>query len=325
MRRPHAHTPVNATDPRQTRSTTALRIALVALALPLIFVLLVAASLAQPAAAANVLHGTLTPLAANQAGSISNDWAGYATSGATYTRVAGAWQQPSVTCSDGPDSYAAFWVGLDGYTTRTVEQIGTDSDCSQGTPTYYAWYEMFPAYPVTLSRPVAASDSISAEITTTGSGAFTLTIVDATQHWTYTTHQTSSAAQLGSAEWIAEAPSNGRHTLPLADFGSVTFTSCTGNSASIANNPNVDQIVLGAPYAGIEAQPSMLSGSGTSFSVTTDSLPTAAGTGSNSPYPTEPNPTQPTSPAQPYPWPHHHHWHDSGSSGAGGWWSGFGL
>ncbi|HEX6818758.1 MAG TPA: G1 family glutamic endopeptidase [Ktedonobacterales bacterium] len=295
------------------------RATLVALAAPLIFVLLVAASLARPAAAASAVHGTFARLSAEQSSSISNDWAGYATSGTTYTSVAGSWAQPNVNCSSGPDSYAAFWVGLDGYMTRTVEQIGTDSDCSQGSPAYYAWYEMFPAYPVTLSRPVAAGDAISASVASNGSGDFTLKISDATQHWTFTTNKASSAAQLGSAEWIAEAPSNGRHTLPLSDFGSVTFTNCTANGSGIVRNPNVDEIVLGSPYRGIEAQPSTLSGSGESFSVATGSSAANDDTGPASPSPTQPTPTPPS---QPYPWPHHHHWHGSGS---GGWWSIFGL
>ena len=43
-------------------------------------------------------------------------------------------------------TYAAFWVGLDGYTSKSVEQLGTDSDCTNvNSPSYYAWYEMYPA------------------------------------------------------------------------------------------------------------------------------------------------------------------------------------
>ena len=39
---------------------------------------------------------------------------------------------------------SAFWVGLDGYSSTSVEQLGTDSDCVSGKPSYYAWYEMYP-------------------------------------------------------------------------------------------------------------------------------------------------------------------------------------
>ena len=51
--------------------------------------------------------------------------------------------------------YASFWVGLDGFTSSSVEQTGTDSDCSGRTPDYYGWYEMFPADPVNFTNPVS--------------------------------------------------------------------------------------------------------------------------------------------------------------------------
>ena len=41
--------------------------------------------------------------------------------------------------------YSSFWVGIDGYSSSSVEQLGTDSDCAGNTPDYYAWWEMYPA------------------------------------------------------------------------------------------------------------------------------------------------------------------------------------
>jgi hypothetical protein len=158
-------------------------------------------------------------------------------------------------------------VGIDGDTTSTVEQTGTDSDCSSGTPTYYAWYEMYPKFPVNLSQTVKAGDSLSASVTTNGSGSFTLTISDSTQHWTFTTNQTSRKAKRGSAEWIAEAPSGSGGVLPLANFGTVNFSSCAANGKTIANNPNPDEIVMVTSSGTVKAQPSGLSG-GNAFSVT---------------------------------------------------------
>lgn len=32
-----------------------------------------------------------------------------------------------------------------GTSSSTVEQIGTDSDCAKGVPTYFAWWEFYPA------------------------------------------------------------------------------------------------------------------------------------------------------------------------------------
>lgn len=241
----------------------------------LTFVLLLAFALmavaSAPAAArtaAQILHSPVKNHTLHGRNSTSINWSGYATTGSRYTSVSGSWTQPSATCSAGQTAYSSFWVGIDGDTTNTVEQTGTDADCSNGTPTYYAWYEMYPKFPVNLSNPVKPGDSISASVTTDGSGNFTLTISDSTQHWSFTTKQRSRKAKLGSAEWIAEAPSGSGGVLPLANFGTVNFSSCTANGVAISSNPNVDEIVMVTSNGTVKAQPSGLGSGGESFSVT---------------------------------------------------------
>ncbi len=62
----------------------------------------------------------------------STNWSGYAVTGAngTYKSVSANWTEPTATCtSSRSDLYASFWVGLDGYSSNSVEQTGTDSDC----------------------------------------------------------------------------------------------------------------------------------------------------------------------------------------------------
>jgi len=221
-----------------------------------------------PVQAASLQHGIRHVPLIKGRNSTSLNWSGYANTGTTFKVVQGSWTQPAVTCGAGETSYAAFWVGIDGDTTNTVEQTGTDSDCSNGTPTYYAWYEMYPKFPVNLSYPVAPGDALSASVSTNGSGNFTLTISDSTQHWSFTTNQRLKKARLGSAEWIAEAPSGAGGVLPLADFGTVTFTNCTANGLSISNNPNPDPITMVTNNNQVKAAPSSLNSSGTSFSVT---------------------------------------------------------
>jgi len=195
--------------------------------------------------------------------STSSNWSGYAATGGPFTSVSASWTEPSVTCSG--TAYASFWVGLDGDTSSTVEQTGTDADCSGSTPQYYAWYEMYPKYPVNLSNPVQPGDAMSASVTTTGSGRFTLTISDSTQGWSYTTSQRLKSAALSSAEVIAEAPSSRSGVLPLANFGTVSFSNATANGASLATF-NPDPITM-ASGSTVKAQPSSISSSG-SFSVT---------------------------------------------------------
>src|SRR3954462_6384485 len=137
--------------------------------------------------------------------STSSNWAGYSATGSTFRSVSATWKQPSATCTSA-DAYSSFWVGLDGDGSNTVEQIGTDADCSGGRPVYYAWYEMYPKFPVNLSLTIHPGDTVTASVTTDGNGNFTLTIRDTTTGGSFTTTQKLKNAKLGSAEVIAEAP-----------------------------------------------------------------------------------------------------------------------
>lgn len=166
----------------------------------------------------------------------STNWSGYAVAATSkFTDVVGSWKQPIATCSGSGDKYAAFWVGIDGYTSQTVEQLGTDSDCNGSSPSYYGWYEMYPAGSVNLSSKyrVSPGDKITAEVKVSGS-SFTLSMKDVTAGWTFSTTKTgSSSLKQSSAEWIAEAPSSISGVLPLSDFGKVTFSNAeaaTGGS-----------------------------------------------------------------------------------------------
>lgn len=240
------------------------------LALALVALLGLASLFTSPVSArikTGLFHAPVQALRHGGVNSTSTNWSGYATTGTTYTDVKGTWVEPTATCSS-QTAYAAFWVGIDGDGTNSVEQIGTDSDCSGGSPTYYAWYEMYPKYPVNLSNPVSPGDSITGEVAFTGSGKFTLSIKDNTKGWSFSTSQTYRPAKRGSAEWIAEAPSSSSGVLPLANFGTVNFSNCTANGVSISSNPNPDEIVMASSSGTVKAQPSALGSGGGSFSVT---------------------------------------------------------
>ncbi len=196
--------------------------------------------------------------------STSSNWSGYAATGARFTTVSSSWTQPTATCTQAT-TYSSFWVGLDGDTTNTVEQTGTDADCSGGTPVYYAWYEMYPKYPVNLSMAVRPGDKMTASVTAGSRGRFTLTIRNTTTGASFTTQQTLRSAKLGSAEVIAEAPSSSSGVLPLTNFGTVSFTGATVNGANIGTfSPDRINMVSGGVT---KAATSALSG-GNAFSVT---------------------------------------------------------
>jgi hypothetical protein len=166
----------------------------------------------------------------------STNWSGYAATGSTFTSIASSWTEPTGTCSSG-SQYSSFWVGLDGYSSSSVEQTGTDVDCAGRTPQYYAWYEMYPAGSVEINHTVKPGDKISASVTYAGSSSFTLKIADSTQGWTYSISKKLSGAARSSAEVIAEAPccTNSGGILPLADFGKVSFTGSTANGSTLSS------------------------------------------------------------------------------------------
>ncbi len=214
----------------------------------------------------------------------SLDWAGYAVTGPAFSNVSGSWREPAVVCPKRQAQQAAFWVGIDGFASSdpTVEQIGTDSDCTKGRgkggglPSYYAWYQMFPQSVVVLpgsSYPVAPGDSISSSVSVSGQ-VYTLVIVDASK-WVFFTSQSSPIRpQNSSAEWIAEAPSSCKGTrckpVALADFGSMAFTGASANHQVISAPGFTDyQVTMTTRGAKIvKAQPSALAFGGSVFAVT---------------------------------------------------------
>src|SRR5947199_9282572 len=72
----------------------------------------------------------------------STNWSGYAATSGTYTSVSASWTEPTGICS-GSAKYSSFWVGLDGYSSSSLEQTGSGVDCSGSRAQYYAWYEMY--------------------------------------------------------------------------------------------------------------------------------------------------------------------------------------
>jgi hypothetical protein len=130
----------------------------------------------------------------------------------------------------------APWVGIDGYSSSTVEQTGVATDCSSGSPVYQAWYEMYPASPVYYSLssyPVRAGDHVTGTVTRSGT-TYTLKLTNSTRGWTKATTASLSASN-ASAEVIIESP-----TGSYPAFGTVNFSSSSINGSLLANwNPTL--------------------------------------------------------------------------------------
>lgn len=227
------------------RSPLRAGIAAAALVLPALVPAAAAATTAAPGVFAPMQHSAGTaPFFVSHGGGTRNadttstNWAGYAVTGSTYTSVSTTFTQPKVTCSSG-DQYSSFWVGLDGYSSSTVEQTGTEADCVGSTAEYSAWYELYPAYPVTYSNTVKPGDVITETVTFSGSSTYTFTIKDATEGWTKTTTKSSSGDARSSAEVIAEAPYSGG-VLPLANFGTVNFSGSKVNGSTLTSGTSIN-------------------------------------------------------------------------------------
>jgi Peptidase A4 family len=204
----------------------------------------------------------------------STNWSGYAVTGANgaFKSVSASWTEPTATCTSsgrgrrGSDSYAAFWVGLDGYSSDSVEQTGTDSDCAGTTPQYYGWYEMYPAYPVDFSNTVKPGDAMSASVTFSGTETYTLVLHDATQNWTQTVTENESGLDRSSAEVITEAPSSSSGVLPLANFGTVNYSVSAANGTSLGSQSPTEIIMIN--NSGADKDSTSAIGSGGGFSNT---------------------------------------------------------
>jgi hypothetical protein len=204
----------------------------------------------------------------------STNWAGYAddsTGGHTYSKVTGNWTEPSASCTS-TESLAAFWIGIDGYTSGSVEQDGTLIECYQSHAYYYSWWEMYPSNAIqVVGSSVSPGDAISTSVTKTGT-SYKLTVTDSTHPAnSFSTTQSCSSCAASSAEWIAEAPSGSSGVEPLSNFHSWTASGATvtsGSTSGVISSFPDDELTMINNSGAVKAQPSALNGSGNGFSVT---------------------------------------------------------
>ena len=148
-------------------------------------------------------------------------WAGYAVTGSDFTQVQGSWTVTAVDCTKTPNSDSSEWVGIDGWTSNTVEQIGTDADCNGKNPFYYVWYEFYPLNTIVIHDvSIAAGDKFSASVIYDGDNEYTVSITNDTTGQSFSKEVEFAGADgsgvppRNSAEWIEEMDGN-----ELSDFG----------------------------------------------------------------------------------------------------------
>jgi hypothetical protein len=266
-------------------------------------------------AALGGLGATATASAAGPGSAVSTNWAGYAvahrsigSSSVKFKRVTGTWIQPAPTCNSAGATYAAFWVGLGGFHSRLgLEQIGTEADCNTaGGVSHNGWYELIPAAPRRLRLTIRPGDTVSASVAVRGRRA-TLSLIDQTTGGSFVKRVRIASPDMSSAEWIVEAPSACDHlgsctTLPLANFGTVTFSAASatanGHTGSISDalwtatpielhfqTHELGRPQFTSPVTPANAVPAALTPPGSAFSVSWQEQKTPAPTQPATPFP----------------------------------------
>jgi hypothetical protein len=166
----------------------------------------------------------------------TQNWAGYVSSGGTYTTISGSWKVPSVIAGSEAIASDATWIGIGGDTTDDLIQVGTQNVAENGQVTSGTFYEQLPDTSQSISSVnVSAGDTVTASIKEVADGEWSITIQDVTNGESYTNTVAYNSSE-SSAEWIEEAPSDGDGIVPLDEFGSVTFTggSTTENGSLVS-------------------------------------------------------------------------------------------
>jgi hypothetical protein len=217
--------------------------------------------------------------------SYNTSWTGYAVTGTEFTYVQGSWIVAAVDCTKTPKTDSSEWVGIDGWSSNTVEQIGTDADCDGENPYYYVWYEFYPLNTIVITDvSIAAGDKFSASVTYEGSNEYLVAITNETtgqvfsKEVEFTGAGGSGAPPRNSAEWIEEMDGN-----ELSDFGVDSFgTLYTGSGTDEATDSLISGVITnfgsavqasistkkGTGQSRVTSVPSVLASDGASFTVT---------------------------------------------------------
>ncbi len=235
------------------------------------------------------LPRTVLPHLARNAVADSGNWAGYAAvakKNVALRYVTSTFTVPSIDCAKVPvgsagQTYAAEWVGLDGFNDTTVEQTGVDSFCdsASGPATNQAWYEMYPLDPVVVSG-VNPGDTIWVSVYFNSSTKeYQLFLDDETTGSTMETDQpcpSGSTCDRTSAEVISEDPGGSvAGGINLADFGTVNYTEShvtsrngTHGTLTAGSLWTSTEIIMQDPSGDNMATPSALTDGGADFGIT---------------------------------------------------------
>ncbi|KAI0325216.1 acid proteinase [Cubamyces sp. BRFM 1775] len=172
------------------------------------------------------------------------NWSGavvYTTTDAPWLSVTGQFTVPTPhepTNGTGRHSVSA-WVGIDGSGCDKILQTGVDFTVNGDTVTYTPWYEWYPASEQDWTGfPIKAGDVITATVVATSATSGTATLINESsgQRMSHTFSGQPALCQY-SAEWVVEDFTSGGKYVPLANFGTVTFTNLGAETADSTVGP----------------------------------------------------------------------------------------
>lgn len=205
----------------------------------------------------------------------SSNWAGYAVTAvdhsSPYHLVSGSWTVPIAYGTSG--ALGAQWIGLGGYSSSDLLQLGTIEEMSGKREVVTLFWEKLPATAQNIGT-VPVGSRISTSISQNNNGTWAL-------HFSITTPKrqritktvtvsvdTAYVQGMGtSAEWISEDPSDGSGNLyPLANTGTVQYTNVSANSTSVTAAANrIHPLAVASSASRLLLVPSNLSNGGTAF------------------------------------------------------------
>ncbi|OQE21628.1 hypothetical protein PENSTE_c011G10162 [Penicillium steckii] len=163
----------------------------------------------------------------------TTNWAGAVLIGTYFTSVTAEFTVPTPEVpsggSSGKEYCVAAWVGIDGDTcTDAILQTGVDFCVNGNSISYSAWYEWYPDYAYDFSDiAISAGNVIKVTVNASSKTSGTATVENKStgKSVAHTFNGGVWGALCGfNAEWIVEDFERKSSLVPVANFGTVTFS-----------------------------------------------------------------------------------------------------
>lgn len=209
---------------------------------------------------------------------LSENWAGLVQVGSEESSITSSWTTPtSFTSTPSSNSAVAEWIGLGGFQTTSLIQVGTiTTPDGAGSPVTTVFWENLPAA-ATEGVTIPAGTTVTASITPTGQDQWTLTLTDGgstplvDQVVNLTPAEANAVAT--SADWITEAPTAGNQVVPLAPIASTTMQDLTANGDDLTAMPTNSLETIGLQNGAATALPTV-NASADTLTVSVSNTPT---------------------------------------------------